>query len=607
MAFLVTVLLSLAVQEDVEALLRKLGSDRQEEREAASVELIRRGRPVRDALERMTRERDPEIAGRARQILTAIDFNLDLAVEVLGRTALEEKESHQRFLWRAQKWLEKASSARSWEEILASLERQKIDVTDVWERDSGVTHRFLALKEAAATPQGQKMDLYFEFVVKRVVVPGKRTQTTIESAAAGLLASVRLPLEAAAKTPRFPADSAIQKVLASSEMLASNPGCYEVDRIEMTYGPIRDRWRESVPSGFHLSIECADHLEGKVREYRRSFTVASGLDPERTHDGAELTPSHVPQDTLGAPRSWGSNSTGAMGHGLKRLDLPSTREPSFSMGHSKELVPQAWSLPDLAALPDTIRSLRIRGKFLADDDVKGFARFSRLEKLNLYETDLGDDAISSLAALPAVTTLCIRATKLTDRGFERLRDFPKLTHLEISRAELLTDEGLRHVGSLKSLTVLELRVCPKITDQGLRALSGLVELDDLYLWTSARITDEGLAALGKLPKLRAVQLGDLKEITPAGWAALAKGPALRELYFNYCSLDDDGMAELGRIKNLEFLASYQWRDTGKITDQGVLQLQGLTRLRRLNIFSKPVTEEGMKALQDQLVGRYVRY
>jgi len=62
--------LSAAAQEDgLEALLKKLGSERQEERDAATRELIRRRRAVRPALERLAKDRDPEVAGRARAIV----------------------------------------------------------------------------------------------------------------------------------------------------------------------------------------------------------------------------------------------------------------------------------------------------------------------------------------------------------------------------------------------------------------------------------------------------------------------------------------------------------------------------------------------------------
>ncbi|MBI3854336.1 MAG: hypothetical protein HY293_01455 [Planctomycetes bacterium] len=597
-----------AAQEEVESLLKKLGSDSREEREAASQELTRRGRSVREAVERTAKNPDPEIAGRARRILEAMDSGFEAVADVLDRLAAEEMDSHQRFLWKAQKWLEKAVAGRSWQDLLASLERQKIVVTDVWERESEITYRYLARKAAVSTPQGRALDLFFEFKLKRAAVPDQRTLWSLEAASIGLDARFSMTLREAVAAPQFPADSALQKVLANPELPPKDAATPYLDGIEMTYGPIRDRWSESIPQGFHIRVHCVDHPEGRIRTFRGYFSVSSGLDPAETHAGVSLNSGvFIPKDTTGGVRSWGSNGSGPSGHGLRRLDLPSPREPFFYMGYSKEILSEAWSLPDLAALPAGIRKLRVRGAFLSDDGVKELARFTSLETLHLCESGFGDGAVPALAALPALSSLCIRAEKMTDRGFEQLKGLAKLRRLEISRAALMTDEGAGHIGALKSLTFLELHGGKKISDQALQALSGLDNLEEFDFGGQSSITDAGLVAIARLPKLRSLRLSELKEVTPAGWKALARAPALRELHFTYCSLDDAGLAALAGIKDVEFLAFYQWREEGKITDEGLLSLKGLKNLRRLNIYSKPVTLEGMKALGDQLPGRYFPY
>jgi hypothetical protein len=607
-ATLRVLLMALALQDDVDALLKKLGSEAQEERDAASRELIRRGRPVREAVERKARDADPEIAGRARAIIEAIDFGPDAALEVAIRTAAEEKESHQRFLWKMDRWLQKAVAGRSWDELLASFERQKILVVEIWERESVVTYRFLVRKDAVATPQGQTLDLFIEFEVKRVSSPRERTLRVIQKSKAGLLASVRRPLKAVLSSPVFPADGAIQKVLAHADV--QQEGLPDVDTIEITYGPIHDRRSETIPWGFHVRVTCVDHVEARIRTFTRSFSVASGLDPERMRDGSETAPgAFVPRDIVAGIRPWGGSGscTSAGWHGLQRLDLTTSRRTSFWMGYSKELVPEAWSAPDLAALPDTVRTLRVRGTHLTTEELQALTRFRGLEKIHLCENDFGEGVIAILSQLPALSFLCLRAGGINDQGVARLRELSTLTELELSSASKLTDQGLAEIGTLKKLRRLEIRGCRQVTDKGLHALAGLENLEELDFWLSAAITDEGLAGLARLPRLRFAELSDLKSVTPAGWAALAKAPSLRELYFNYCALDDDGLAELGKIKDLEFLAYYQHQQTGKITDQGLLHLKGLANLRRLHIYSKPVTAEGMKALEDQLPGRWVRY
>jgi hypothetical protein len=609
--FLILLGLPAVAQEDVDALLKKLGSERQEERDAASKELIRRGRPLRETLERVAKDPDPEIAARVHAILEAIDLNIEAALEVIARLSAEEKESHQRFLWKVQRWLEKAVAGRSWEELLASFDRQKITATDIWERDRGIDYRFLVRKDVVATPQHQTMDLFFEFNVKRVASAQEKTLRVVQGSKAGLLTRPRLPLQALLAEPLFPAESAIQKVLSQGDL--HNKELPVVAEIEMTYGPINDRWRETIPSGFHLWVTCVDQLEARIGHFRSYHSVSSGLDPEKSRDGTELTSGvYLPKDTAGDIRPWGGSGTarstaGSSFHGLVRLDLTTTRQTSFWMNYSTELVPEAWSLADLAALPDTIRTLHVRGTFITDEGVKSLVRFRSLETLHLCESNFGDDALTPLAELPALTFLCLRGGKVSNQGVGRLRDLPKLTRLELSGMALLTDEGVAQVGALAALTHLEIRGARQVTDKALHALSGRSKLEELEFWLSAAITDDGLAALARLPRLKFAELSELKSVTPAGWAALAKAPSLRELYFNYCALDDDGLAELGKIKDLEFLVYHQLRDTGKISDAGLLGLKNLTNLRRLLIYSKPVTEEGMKTLQEKLPGRYLPY
>ena len=58
------------IGDDLDALIRQLGSERVEEREAATLGLMQKGPPARDRLEKeLTRTRDLEVAVRLRRIL----------------------------------------------------------------------------------------------------------------------------------------------------------------------------------------------------------------------------------------------------------------------------------------------------------------------------------------------------------------------------------------------------------------------------------------------------------------------------------------------------------------------------------------------------------
>jgi hypothetical protein len=596
-------------QDDLDALLRRLGSETPEEREAASQELVRRGKRAREALERATKDPDREIAERARRLIEVIDSNLDDAFEMLDRLAREETSSHQRFLWRANRWLERATAGRSWDQILESLERQKPGSISAINKGFGRpivdTYRLLVKEAAITTPQGQKMDLFLEFVVEKRPDPGKRTAILVRTSAVGLRAALRMPLEQAVSEPRFPEDSAIQRALK----LGGGP---TIEEVVITFGIIPDKnhQREELPSGFHILVQSVDDLEARLERPSSAFTVVSGLEPLRIHGKEPVDPRYVPKDTVEPPSPNWSKSKTVFGRGLKRLDLPPSRDPLGERSLPKEIVPEAWSVPDVEALPDTIRAIRLNwnGELLSEEQAKTLARFRSLETLQSVEADADDATCSALLALPGLKSLSIRATKLTDRGLESLRPSSTLRHLEISGAALLSDEGLRPLGALKSLVSLELRYCPKITDQGVHALSELKELEELVLWETGRITEDGLSALARLPRLKKFGLAMQKAMPVSGWRGLAKAPALRDLTIYWCSLGDDGLAALGKLKDLEILSYYRGGDDEPgITDQGVLPLEGLTNLRRLFLNNTQVTLEGIKALQARLPGRWVSH
>jgi hypothetical protein len=80
MQFACLLVLALAVQDDASALIRKLGSETLEEREAASNALLKMGKAARPAILEATNHRDAEISRRAKSILERIEFDVDFTL-----------------------------------------------------------------------------------------------------------------------------------------------------------------------------------------------------------------------------------------------------------------------------------------------------------------------------------------------------------------------------------------------------------------------------------------------------------------------------------------------------------------------------------------------
>ena len=96
------------------------------------------------------------------------------------------------------------------------------------------------------------------------------------------------------------------------------------------------------------------------------------------------------------------------------------------------LVKPPFSDEDLARL-DGLQPVLIWANFarssLTDQGIAPLQEFDRITKLRLDNTELGDEAVDTLLALPSLEWLNMYGTKLTDAGLARLAAHPGLTRL----------------------------------------------------------------------------------------------------------------------------------------------------------------------------------
>ena len=136
---------------------------------------------------------------------------------------------------------------------------------------------------------------------------------------------------------------------------------------------------------------------------------------------------------------------------------------------------------DLASLP------------LADSDVRALLRSSpEIEWLNLNGTEITDEVLADVAAMPRLFNLCLANTAITDAGLAELATAKKLRVLTLS-GTAITDEGLHHLSALTSLTALNLPNT-RITDDGLKQLNGMTQLERLMVSETA-VTPDGYRQL----------------------------------------------------------------------------------------------------------------
>ena len=103
--------------------------------------------------------------------------------------------------------------------------------------------------------------------------------------------------------------------------------------------------------------------------------------------------------------------------------------------------------------------------------------------LDLARTEIGDEALKSVAGMERLTRLDLSRTAVGDRGLVHLRGLPELRSLNLFGTE--------------------------VSDAGLESLAGLPHLEAVYLWQTA-VTDAGAAKLrAALPAARIVLAPEL--------------------------------------------------------------------------------------------------
>lgn len=285
-----------------------------------------------------------------------------------------------------------------------------------------------------------------------------------------------------------------------------------------------------------------------------------------------------------------------------------------------------------------LRRFRVAGFGVTNEGVRALAQAKTIEELTLENTQIDDEGLQSLAALPRLWSLNLRrSVKLSDRAIATLASFPRLTHLYLLENQF-SAEGLAQLVHLKQLRLLDLRNCGAVNAELCQQLAGLENLvalrlrgyniDDRCLEAVAQFahlsdfsleespaTNAGLQALGKLPlvsvtlfrcnainddglrvvkswpRLRALNLRDMP-VQGTFFDLLPQLKELRTLVAVQCMVDDQSLKHLAACRQLEDLALGQTL----LTDQGLASLAQLTSLRRLDLSQTQVTDQGLTSL-----------
>ena len=189
-----------------------------------------------------------------------------------------------------------------------------------------------------------------------------------------------------------------------------------------------------------------------------------------------------------------------------------------------------------------------------------------------------DDGIKALTKLPIVR-LVVQNTKLTEKGFAILAQFPDLEVLDLKQNSNLDDKSLIPIADMKKLKMLDLSQCPHISDETLSILPS--SIDTLNLQGDFNLTEKGINDVCKLSNLKILDLSRTP-LTDDEVKPLSKLTKLQTLFVGETCLTDRAMATMSKLPVKE-LALQKTR----ITKKGLMELADMPFVIHISVKNCP--------------------
>ncbi len=252
----------------------------------------------------------------------------------------------------------------------------------------------------------------------------------------------------------------------------------------------------------------------------------------------------------------------------------------------------------IARLPRRFTSLNVAGPLYSDADLDVLSRLVQLEKLDIYHAAFNPEKIRRLAPLTKLKELNLPDCGITDNSLKQLEGCTELERLDLG-GNGLTDAAGASLAKFKRLTYLNIGR-QQITDKIMPQLQGLEQLQFLAFHSTA-VTDAGLAQLAKLPlqgmeyygsrvtlkgisqikSLKGLNGADLGKITDNEMAIIGGMSGLEMLILNPTNITDDGLAQLEKLQDLRHAILYLSAES--MEDKGLAHLAKLPKLRQLEL------------------------
>lgn len=281
---------------------------------------------------------------------------------------------------------------------------------------------------------------------------------------------------------------------------------------------------------------------------------------------------------------------------------------------------------------DWLRFAQLTELRLRDLDLKSNPRLiaslrnlKNLEFLGVSSSNLHGIDLAPLNRLRSLKHLRLAATSCTDADLEPIDFLNRLEGLDLSNNPQLTGKTFSRLAQARNLRVLQI-ASDAFERDGLTAIRGLRMLVSLKL-REVSITSKDLAEIGLPRSLKRLALLDLDGTIGDGAApAIGEISGLEELATVFCPITDSGLAQLGgltklkrlnlhyvpfasssrvggSIRNLAGVDLSRWQHlerldlhNSELNDQGLSRISELKSLRHLDLSSTKITDAGLACL-----------
>lgn len=208
-------------------------------------------------------------------------------------------------------------------------------------------------------------------------------------------------------------------------------------------------------------------------------------------------------------------------------------------------------------------------------DPKGYMAYV-LEREEAYRAKLGSQQSQAKSGdqQAAIALLRKKGAVITETG-------GVATSVQIKDTEGFTDEDFQALGRLTNVKMLTTSG-EELNDRTLGFLTGMAALEDMST-NAAQLTDEGLSQFMAFRNLKQLKFFHTslkrKDFKGTGFEYLAEHMQLRRLTVAGCPFNDEGMAAVGKLKQLENFRTWHTYQT----EAGNVHLKGLTNLKSLHL------------------------